>query len=115
MIWELHSYYKMRDGEKAVLVWIFQNGVLLFVREGDEQQVRLNSEGNYYAQNDSWAPSSLDIVSEWRDPARMTVEVYRHKYTGHMQCWAADTMQPSWDEHWELIARREIVEGEGME
>jgi hypothetical protein len=114
MIWELHSYYKMRDGKKAVLVWIFQNGDLLFVREGDEWQVRLNSEGNYCPQNDSWAPSSLDIVSEWREPARVTVEVYRHKGGDRLQIWC-EGRGPTSGIAWELIARREIVEGEGME
>jgi hypothetical protein len=115
MTWKLHSYYKMRDGKKAALVWVFQNGDLLFVREGDEWQVRLNSEGNYCPQNDFWEPSSLDIVSEWREPLRVTVEVYRHKRDDRLECWIEGFAMNHVAGLWDLIARKEIIEGEGME
>jgi len=115
MNWTIGNYYKMRDGKKAVLVWIFQNGDLLFVREGDERQTRVNPDGHYYPQNDAWAPSSLDIISEWRDPLRVMVEVYRHKKGGWILSKVPDETALGPRDHWELIARREIVEGEGME
>ena len=114
MNWTIGNYYKMRDGKKAVLVWIFQNGDLLFVREGDERQTRLNPGGKYYPDNDSWAPSSLDIVSQWREPARVMVGVYQHTREGRLKVWI-EGMGPHCDSDWQLIARKEIVEGEGME
>jgi hypothetical protein len=113
MEWTIGNYYRTHDGTKVVLIWIGKHDHLLFVRPDTDSTFCVAATGKFY--NDERS-HPLDIVSEWREPAAVTVEVYRDK-GGALQLFPAGLLTKGVMDQWgfELFARREIVEGEGME
>jgi hypothetical protein len=114
MNWTIGNYYETRNGCKVVLLWIADNsGSLLFLRLDTTATFWSSNDGLYHNPD---RPHDLDIVSEWRDPARVTVEWYVSTRSGLYQVWMAGTVSRDVleDGQWKLIGRCEIVEGEGM-
>ena len=115
MNWKLGNYYRTRSGDKVKLVWIFRNGDLLTMREKDEQYVRLFPDGYYYPDGGSRPPTSSNLVAEWREPARVMVRMFRSPHSGRVRVWDEISLSGIPEtKDLEEIARKEIIEGEGM-
>ena len=103
---EVGKHYKTRDGRKATVLLIL-TGYMVGTVEKDAKPITWFAGGG--AASEPY-PKADDIVAEWREPARVMAYVYRNTRTG--------TVILNGDQylggHWELIAQREIVEGEGL-
>jgi hypothetical protein len=114
MRWTIGNYYKTRDGSKVALLWITDSEKLLFLRCDTESVFRTDTKGLY--DSPGRRHHALDIISKWSDPARAMVEVYLDK-GNTIQLFPAGILSDGVRREMglQLIARREIVEGEGME
>jgi hypothetical protein len=102
---EVGKHYRTRDGRKATVLLIL-TGYMVGTIGKDAMPVIWFAGGGAASEPYSTAD---DLVSEWREPARVMARVFRHRISGNVEIWR---VAPNPD--WQLIAQREIVEGEGL-
>jgi hypothetical protein len=107
LTFEVGKHYKTRDGKKAT-VYLIRPTYMVGEIEGREAPHSWNTGGSWGSEP---IPYSNDLVDVWREPARVMVLMYRNTATGKVRTFSEH--RPTRD--WELIAQRELVEGEGME
>jgi hypothetical protein len=104
---EVGKCYRTRCGKKATVLLIRPTYIVGEI-EGMESENpwHWNVCGGWHPEA---VPVAWDLVSEWREPARVMARVFRHRISGNVEIWR---VAPNPD--WQLIAQREIVEGEGL-
>ena len=109
LTFEVGNHYWTRDKHKAT-IWLIRPTYMVGEIDGreDDNPFRWDLGGWWHPDR---VPYSCDLVAEWREPRKVMAYAYRNTLTGSvivhtLPCLGCD---------WELIAQREIVEGEGME
>ena len=103
---EVGKCYRTRNGRK-VTIWLVRPGYVIGELEGSHGPTAWTLGGGYFTKP---IEHELDLVAEWREPARVTARLYRNTASGAVKVFAHH--RPSSD--WELIGKGEIVEGEGL-
>ena len=111
LTFEVGKCYRTRDGKKATILLIRPTYMVGEIEGRDDNPYSWRLDGKWIAGH--CMPYSCDLVEEWREPARQTMCMYRHRHTGEI--WVVDKRVNAHPGPWELIAEHEIVEGEGME
>ena len=111
-MFEVGKYYQAANGAKTLCVHRFACGDLLFASEKPSTAWRTIADGRYTL----WDGTSVTQyqMGEWREPAKALVEVYRHRRENRFQAREINSMWNPTPIDWELIARKEITEGEGL-
>ena len=107
---EVGKSYMTRDKRKATIDLIKPRYMVGEIEIAVQNPTVWNSSGGFYSEP---IPCDLDLVAEWREPARVTVKLYRSSRDGSIASFTKS--YPTSETYWQLIAQREIVEGEGLE
>ena len=105
MKFEVGKYYKRRDGQKALCVYVWPNGTAAFVladRPMWSWSVGVSGSA------DSRVVCDSDITGEWKELREWTVYVVECNNSGGP--WA--TLDPQG--HHTILARHELTEGNGL-
>ena len=108
LVFEVGRHYRTRDGRKASVLLIRETYMTGEIEDYNHNPITWNRGGGWFSEP---VPSDVDLVAEWRDPVRVTVLLCRNTATGRVRAFSEH--RPAYN--WELIAQRELVEGEGME
>ena len=106
LTFEVGKVYRTRDGEKVQIILIRPT---YMVGEISYTPILWDPNGSYLG---TLTPTGVDLVAEWQEPARVQVFVYRHRADGRL--FACERSTAMDERYWELRAKREIVEGEGL-
>jgi hypothetical protein len=106
---EVGKHYRTRDGKKATVLLIRPTYMVGEIKDRLDSPYIWQPGGNWHLEA---MPYSCDLVAEWREPARVMVRVYRNYVSGELM--ATDSGIQVNPDGWQLIAHREIVEGEGL-
>lgn len=106
---EVGKHYRTRDGRKATLLLVRPNYMVGEVEGCPVAPTTWFSSGRIYAFP---TDDELDLVAEWREPKRITVYWYRG--VGRYSALEEISAKTRDQDCWQLIAKRQIVEGEGL-
>ena len=107
---EVDKHYRTRDGHKATILLIRPHYMVGEIEGIDTPVIWLPGGGitlEPYA-------NELDLVAEWREPARLWVVLVRHRATGAVRVFEQKDLSVSWHELYEVLGTFELVEGEGL-
>ena len=110
MNFEVGKYYRTHKGTPALCVHKHEDGAILFASERPTGTWRTNFDGQYWNEEGQ----RFQMGGEWKEPAKVMVEVYRQRKSGWILSKAPDEAALGPCDQWELIARKEITEGEGL-
>ena len=108
LTFEVGKHYRTRDGKKATVYLIRPTYMVGEIEGRTDNPYTWNRCGEWK----TGFPYSCDLVAEYREPARQTICMYRHRQTGEI--WTIDRRVNAQPGPWELIGAAEIVEGEGL-
>lgn len=106
LTFEEGKHYRTRDGQKMLLVCIRQG---YMVCETPEGKCRVYTRDGMYLPT----PGCLDLVAEWREPRKWNVLIWQ-TLDGTASTVSFENVEYEGAE-WELAAKGELVEGQGME
>ena len=109
-MFEVGKYYQAANGAKVLCVHRFECGSLLFASEHPSISWMTNHDG-YFEDSEG---RGYSIGGEWREPAKVMVELYRHNTSNCILSKTPYEASLGPRDAWELIARAEITEGEGL-
>ena len=111
---EVGKCYRTRDGKKATVLLIREKYMVGEIKALSDNPYIWNIGGGWHPEA---VPYSCDLVAEWREPARVTVGLMRRTANDELGLIEIDSetyLEWKRENGWELIARHEIVEGEGL-
>jgi len=107
---EAGKLYQTRGKHVVKCVHVFFRGLTLWAHDETEHGWTTEGDGRYYRSGEQTC--DWDIIGEYHEPRRWTVDVWEHKWDKRLMI-AFDDDQMT--ESWERIARCEIAEGEGLD
>ena len=107
MKFESGQYYRRRDGQNALCVYVWPNGTAAFVLA--DRPMWSWSVGVSGTADSQWVCDS-DIIGEWKEPRKWTVYLCER----HGKVFASVDVYEPLPSEFTIIARTELTEGDGL-